>query len=106
MIVERVSMTLDEQKFVMLNILKEFANFCDQHGLMYYLDAGTLIGAVRHKGFIPWDDDIDINMPQVDYDRFIALTKKQSGYISEHLQGNILRILFIRFLKYPMIEQS
>lgn len=106
MIVERVSMTLDEQKFVMLNILKEFANFCDQHGLMYYLDAGTLIGAVRHKGFIPWDDDIDINMPQVDYDRFIALTKNKVDIYQNIYKWNILRILFIRFLKYPMIEQS
>ena len=67
----RKPMTLDEQKKVMLNILVEFAKFCDEHNLMYYLDAGTLIGAVRHKGFIPWDDDIDVNMPQKDYDKFI-----------------------------------
>lgn len=81
----RKPMTLDEQKKVMLNILSEFAKFCDEHGLMYYLDAGTLIGAVRHKGFIPWDDDIDVNMPQVDYDKFIKLTKENDGYIAEHL---------------------
>ena len=67
----RRPMTLDEQKKVMLNILVEFAKFCDEHNLRYYLDAGTLIGAVRHKGFIPWDDDIDVNMPQKDYDKFI-----------------------------------
>ena len=65
-------MTLDEQKKVMLNILSEFAKFCDEHGLMYYLDAGTLIGAVRHKGFIPWDDDMDICMPRPDYDLLLA----------------------------------
>lgn len=78
-------MTLDEQKKVMLNILKEFASFCDRNNLSYYLDAGTLIGAVRHKGYIPWDDDIDVNMPQKDYDRFIELTKKNNGYLSDHL---------------------
>lgn len=78
-------MTLDEQKQVMLNILKEFASFCDRNNLSYYLDAGTLIGAVRHKGYIPWDDDIDVNMPQKDYDRFIELTKKSNGYLSDHL---------------------
>ena len=78
-------MTLDEQKKVMLNILKEFASFCDRSNLSYYLDAGTLIGAVRHKGYIPWDDDIDVNMPQKDYDRFIELTKKNNGYLSDHL---------------------
>ncbi len=82
----RKPMTLDEQKKVMLNILIEFAKFCDEHNLMYYLDAGTLIGAVRHKGFIPWDDDIDINMPQMDYDKFINMTKANNGYLTEHLQ--------------------
>lgn len=78
-------MTLDEQKKVMLNILVEFAKFCDEHNLMYYLDAGTLIGAVRHKGFIPWDDDIDVNMPHEDYVKFVELTKQNKGYLSDHL---------------------
>lgn len=82
----RKPMTLDEQKKVMLNILNVFAKFCDEHGLMYYLDAGTLIGAVRHKGFIPWDDDIDINMPQKDYDAFIDLMHKQNFKLNEYLQ--------------------
>jgi len=101
MAVERVSMTLGEQKFVMLNILKEFVAFCDRHELMYYLDAGTLIGAVRHKGFIPWDDDIDINMPQVDYDRFVELAKQSEGYISEHL-----RVEFPEETIYPFLKIS
>lgn len=79
-------MTQEEHKQVMLDILIEFANYCDDHGLMYYLDAGTLIGAVRHKGFIPWDDDIDVNMPQKDYDLFVELSQKAGGYISEHIQ--------------------
>ena len=45
---------------------------CQTHGLTYYIWAGTMIGAVRHHGFIPWDDDIDIAMPREDYDRLIA----------------------------------
>ena len=67
-------LSLDEVKRIELNILKEFADFCDKNNLKYYLGYGTLLGAVRHKGFIPWDDDIDVLMPRPDYNRFIELT--------------------------------
>ena len=60
-------------KSIELGVLEEFHNFCDKHSLRYYLCSGTLLGAVRHKGFIPWDDDIDVCMPRSDYDRFLAL---------------------------------
>lgn len=50
-----------------LESLRIFRDFCDKHGLKYYLSFGTLLGAVRHKGFIPWDDDIDVLMPRSDY---------------------------------------
>ena len=92
-------MTLEEHKQVMLNILTEFATFCDQHQLMYYLDAGTLIGAVRHKGFIPWDDDIDVNMPQKDYDRFVEMTRKSGGLMAAHLQVEYPEDTIYPFLK-------
>ena len=56
-----------ECKEVIFSILKEFADFCDSNKLKYYLAYGTLLGAIRHKDFIPWDDDIDVYMPRPDY---------------------------------------
>lgn len=62
--------TVNELKQIQLDILKDIHAFCKAEGLVYSVAYGTLIGAVRHKGFIPWDDDIDIMMPRRDYDRF------------------------------------
>lgn len=59
-----------------LNILKGIDETCRQHNLRYYIFAGTLLGAVRHKGFIPWDDDMDIAMPRPDYDKLIEHQKE------------------------------
>lgn len=58
---------------VLLDLLLTFDKFCQTHGLTYYLSGGSLLGAVRHKGFIPWDDDIDINMKREDYERLLEV---------------------------------
>lgn len=67
---------MDDIKKVLLETLCEFHDFCEEHDLKYFLIGGTLLGAVRHKGFIPWDDDIDVVMPRADYDKFIQLANK------------------------------
>lgn len=67
----------DALKYVQKDILREIDRICTKHGLRYYLAYGTLIGAIRHGGFIPWDDDIDIMMPYDDMLRFAQLCKTE-----------------------------
>ena len=56
-----------------INIVKEVVKICDEHNLKYYMLGGTMLGAIRHKGFIPWDDDIDLGMPRDDYEKFLEI---------------------------------
>lgn len=65
-------LNITELKRKQLEILDVTANFCAEHNIKYWLDGGTLIGAIRHKGYIPWDDDIDVGMLRQDYDKFTA----------------------------------
>jgi lipopolysaccharide cholinephosphotransferase len=62
-----------------LGIFKEFQRICERHSLTYYLLGGSLLGAVRHGGFIPWDDDIDVGMPRPNYERFASLCDTELG---------------------------
>jgi lipopolysaccharide cholinephosphotransferase len=72
-------LSLSKIREIQLSMLNDFHNFCVKHNLRYFLDAGTLLGAIRYKGFIPWDNDVDVAMPRYDYNRFIELAKNGYG---------------------------
>ena len=60
-----------------LGVFREFEKVCERHGLRYFAIGGTALGAVRHQGFIPWDDDLDVAMPREDYDRFLRIANDE-----------------------------
>ncbi len=71
--------TPEQHKANLVKMINEFDRFCKENGLRYYLSGGTLLGAVRHKGIIPWDDDIDINMPRPDCEKMQEIAKGHIG---------------------------
>lgn len=75
---------LRQAQLLELDILLSFANYCEKQKLTYFIAYGTLLGAVRHKGFIPWDDDVDVWMPRQDYNRLVSSFNTEMDHT--HLQ--------------------
>lgn len=95
------TLTTEEAIKTMVRILENVAQFCEDNDIKYYLGFGTMLGAVRHQGMIPWDYDIDIIMPRKDYVRFIELFSKEnqnqeleviSRRINKQYKGKIARV--------------
>ena len=96
-----------ELRSIQLDILKDVHAFCVSHHIRYSMAYGTLLGAVRHQGYIPWDDDIDVMMPREDYNRFIQTYKNNcfrvvdmsvdAGYILPHAKVEDTRTVMEEF---------
>ena len=80
---------LEELKQIELDMMQEIDNVCQSNGIHYYMVGGTLLGAVRHNGFIPWDDDIDIAMPRKDFERFCVAMKEKKNYYEVQFYNNV-----------------
>ena len=83
-----------EMQQYLLDILTSIHSVCQAHGLRYYLIAGTMLGAVRHQGFVPWDDDADVAMPREDYDRLVA-------HANEWLPPHLELVSGVQDSRYP-----
>ncbi len=101
----------------MLEILLYYKKFCDEHGLMFYLSGGCAIGVNRHKGFIPWDDDIDCFMPREDYEKFTVLwdqygDKEHYTYCRSnrehnyHMAGASIRDNYTTFINKHSVDED
>ena len=87
---------IEELKKIQLEILDDIHKFCIQEGLTYSLAYGTLLGAIRHHGYIPWDDDIDIMMPRLDYEKFIKLYKSNTNEILDLRKSDTTIEMFLK----------
>ncbi|SHE37108.1 LicD family protein [Clostridium fallax] len=102
---------LGQVQKVLKNILSEFIKVCEKYNLNYWVEGGTLLGTIRHKGFIPWDDDIDVCMVREDYNKFLEIANKefngnifvQSYKTEEEVKYNWVKL---RSKKFILVENE
>lgn len=87
-----------------LEILLQIDAFCKKHDIVYYLGEGTLLGAVRHKGFIPWDDDIDLLMPRDEYERFLKIAPEELAGACIVQHASTVKKYWLPFIKVRSVE--
>lgn len=99
-----------ELKRIQLDLLDVLDNYCANHELNYYLTYGTLIGAIRHKGYIPWDDDIDVMMPRQDYEKLLAdfnrMTEKPHIRVISHEIDSDYYLPFAKLISTETVMQE
>jgi len=92
-------------QMVEYSLMRSFKKMCQENNLRYYLLGGTLLGAIRHKGFIPWDDDVDMCMPRPDYERFLAMADELIG--KEGLKGvKVISVYNDRTYRHGMAKMT
>lgn len=90
---------IQEVQSILLGIAKEFRRICEKEHIPYYMIGGTMLGAIRHKGFIPWDDDMDFGVPRKDYLRLIHALEKE---LPQHIRS--LTYQKCEQIKYPFVK--
>lgn len=105
-------LTLREMQLAELDILIAFDKICRENGINYTLDGGTLLGAIRHKGFIPWDDDVDVSMSRPDYEKFYKLVTENKDVLPDNLEfitdrGEKARVPFFKIVdkKFSIVSE-
>lgn len=99
-------MTLQELHEVQLAMLDAVDNYCRLNHLRYSLGGGTLLGAVRHHGYIPWDDDIDIMMPRPDYEKFMRYFKHEYYKLYDYRTDDTCGFSFAKLIDTRTIVQE